>query len=660
MEMTKWFDTNYHYIVPEIARGQRFRLASTKAVDETREAVEAGVRPRPVVLGPVSFLLLSKSRDPGFAPLEALESLLPVYEELLARLAKAGAEWAQVDEPCLALDLPRAARDAFPRAYRRLSGAKGRPRLLVATYFEGLRDAVDLATSLPVEALHVDLVRAPGQLDPLLRAAPKALALSLGVVDGRNVWRTDLDRALALVDRAVAARGAENVQVAPSCSLLHVPLSLDLEREAGGLDPEIAPWLAFATEKVQEVAALSRASGGRRAAERSAFEESARALASRRASPRTTDPAVRARAAAVGPADLRRPSPYAERAKAQRRRAPLPVLPTTTIGSFPQTEDVRRARADRAAGRLDEAAYVAFLRGKVEDVIRRQERLGLDVLVHGEFERNDMVEHFGERLEGFLFTRHGWVQSYGSRLVKPPILYGDVSRPKPMTVEWSAFAQSLTKKPVKGMLTGPVTILRWSFVRDDQPQEASCRQIALAIRDEVKDLETAGLPAVQIDEPAIREGMPLRSADRAAYLAWAVDCFRLAAAAASDAVQIHTHMCYSEFNEMVESIAAMDADVISIESSRSGMEILSAFSRFRYPNEIGPGVYDIHSPRVPSREEIEALLEKALEVIPADRLWVNPDCGLKTRRWEEVVPALTAMVEAARALRERLAPVASA
>jgi 5-methyltetrahydropteroyltriglutamate--homocysteine methyltransferase len=658
MEMTKWFDTNYHYIVPEISRGQRFRVASTKAVDETREAIEAGVAPRPVLVGPVTFLLLSKSKDPGCSPLESLDALLPVYQELLARLARAGAGWVQLDEPGLVLDLSPEARAAFSRAYARLAAEKDRPRILAATYFEGLREHLDLAASLPVDALHVDLVRAPEQLDPLLRAAPRTLSLSLGVVDGRNVWRADLDAALALVDRAVSALGRDRVQVAPSCSLLHVPLTLASEPS---LDPEIAPWLAFAHEKVAEVVALARASGGRRDAAHDAFAASARARAARKASPRTTDPAVRARVAAVGPDDLRRRSAYPARARAQRARTPLPPLPTTTIGSFPQTDDVRKARAEHAAGRLDDAGYEALLRERTADAIRRQERLGLDVLVHGEFERNDMVEHFGERLRGFLFTRNGWVQSYGSRLVKPPILYGDVSRPAPMTVSWSTYAQSLTDRPVKGMLTGPVTILRWSFVRDDQPQEATCRQIALAIRDEVADLEAAGLPAVQIDEPALREGSPLRAADRPGYLRWAVDAFRLAASVASDAVAVHTHMCYSEFNEIVESIAAMDADVISIESSRSGMEILSAFDRFRYPNEIGPGVYDIHSPRVPTREEVESLLEKALAAIPAERLWVNPDCGLKTRRWEEATPSLEAMVTAARAVRARLpAPAAAA
>jgi 5-methyltetrahydropteroyltriglutamate--homocysteine methyltransferase len=651
MEMTKWFDTNYHYIVPEVSRATRFRAASSKAVAETREARAQGHDPRPVLVGPVTFLLLSKSGDPAWHPLRALDALLPAYEDLLARLAAAGASWVQMDEPCLSTDLPREARDAYAAAYARLSAAKGRPRLLVASYFEGLRDNLDLAASLPADGLHVDLVRAPRELDPTLRALRKESVLSLGVVDGRNVWRADLDAASALVRRALEARGAERLRLAPSCSLLHVPLSLALE---DGLDPEVRPWLAFAEEKARELAALKDAVAKGRAAAAAAFDGAAAALAARRTSARTRDPAVRARAARVGPHDLRRASPYAERARARAARTPLPLLPTTTIGSFPQTDDVRKARADRAAGRLDERAYEAFLREKTADAVRRQERIGLDVLVHGEFERNDMVEHFGERLAGFVFTRHGWVQSYGSRLVKPPILHGDVSRPRPMTVAWSTWAQSLTERPVKGMLTGPVTILRWSFVRDDQPQEETCRQIALAIRDEVADLERAGLRAVQIDEPAIREGLPLRRADRPAYLRWAVDAFRLASAVAGDSVQVHTHMCYSEFNEMVEAIAEMDADVLSIESSRSGMEILRAFERFRWPNEVGPGVYDIHSPRVPTRAEIEALLAKALEVVPAERLWVNPDCGLKTRRWEEVEPSLEAMVAAARAARARL------
>ncbi len=650
MEMTKWFDTNYHYIVPEFARGMSFRLSSTKAIDEFEEAKALGVRTRPVLLGPVSFLLLGKMKDGSCAsPLSLLPSLLPVYGEVLRKLQKQGAEWIQMDEPCLVLDLEREAMDAYPDAYRSLASAEPKLRLLLATYFGDLRGNLPLALSLPVAALHLDLVRSGARdLSAALKGAPSGMALSLGVVDGRNIWRTNLDRALEPVARAVKALGKDRVMVGPSCSLLHAPVDLDLET---GLDADLRSWLAFAKQKAQEVAALAKAAEAGRDAARREFDASAKAAAARRTSTRIHDPAVKRRSAAAGAEMFRRASPFADRRPRQAARLPLPAFPTTTIGSFPQTAEVRAARAEFRRGKRSPEEYERFLRRETERCVRFQEEAGLDVLVHGEFERNDMVEYFGEQLKGFAFTRHGWVQSYGSRCVKPPVVFGDVSRPGPMTVAWARYAQSLTRRPMKGMLTGPVTILQWSFVRDDQPRAETCRQIALAIRDEVADLEKAGIPAVQIDEPAIREGLPLRRSDREGYLRWAVDAFLLASAGAKDETQVHSHMCYSEFNDIIEAVGRMDADVLSIETSRSQMELLDAFREYRYPNEIGPGVYDIHSPRVPSVEEMVALLRKAAKVLRPGQVWVNPDCGLKTRRWEEVRPALQRMVEAARAMR---------
>jgi 5-methyltetrahydropteroyltriglutamate--homocysteine methyltransferase len=648
MEMTKWFDTNYHYIVPELSAGQEFRLSTTKPVDEFREAASLGVHTRPVLLGPVTFLLLGKSRDGSVRPLDLLDGLLPVYEEVLSRLAAAGADWVQIDEPCLALDLDARARAALGGAYARLAAAAPSLKILLAAYFGGLRDNLGTALGLPVAALHLDLVRAPDQLGPALAEAPGSLALSLGLVDGRNVWRTDLDRALAAAEKAAEVLGSARVLVAPSCSLLHSPVDLDLETD---LDEELRSWLAFAEQKAAEVVVLARVLDEGREAVRDALAANRAAMETRRNSTRIHNPAIKERAAAVTPEMLQRKSPYPARRKLQEEQLDLPVFPTTTIGSFPQTSEVRAARAEFKAGRRSLGSYETFLRGEVRKAIEFQESIGLDVLVHGEFERNDMVEYFGEQLSGFAFTKNGWVQSYGSRYVKPPIIFGDVERPEPMAVEWAAFAQSLTTRPVKGMLTGPVTILQWSFVRDDQPRSETCRQIALAIRDEVRDLEEAGIGVIQIDEPAMREGLPLRRGDWRSYLGWAVECFRLASSGAADETQVHTHMCYSEFNDIIESVGAMDADVISMETSRSRMELLEAFRTYHYPNEIGPGVYDIHSPRVPSLEEMESLLRRALEVLSPQQLWVNPDCGLKTRRWEEVRPALTAMVEAARKLR---------
>ncbi len=650
MEMTKWFDTNYHYIVPELAPDQHFHLASSKVVDEYNEAKALGIQTRPVLLGPVSFLLLSKSTGEGKVSLDLLEGLLPVYEQVLSQLAEAGAEWVQMDEPYLMMDLSTEEKAAFERTYQKLEKLENHPRLLVATYFGALLDNLDLALHLPVDALHLDLVRAPEQLAEALEQIPDGLILSLGVVDGRNIWRTDLEKAAALVQQAVDQLGADRVWVAPSCSLLHVPQDLALETE---LDEELRSWLAFARQKLGELTALGNVVSGGSEKAADALRQSRLAAASRETSRRIHNPKVGERLSSLTPAMRRRNDPYAVRKKAQADLG-LPLLPTTTIGSFPQTKEVRQNRSKAARGQISPAEYEAFVKEEIKRTIRFQEEAGLDVLVHGEAERNDMVQYFGEQLDGFAFTRQGWVQSYGSRYVRPPVIFGDVHRPQPMTVKWAKYAQSVTDRHVKGMLTGPITILQWSFVRDDQPRADTCRQIALAIRDEVHDLEAAGIRIIQIDEPALREGLPLRAADRAAYLRWAVDSFHLSADVVENRTQIHTHMCYSEFNEIIDSIAAMDADVISIEASRSKMELLDAFVNFHYPNEIGPGVYDIHSPRVPSQEEMEDLLRKALEVIPAERLWVNPDCGLKTRGWAEVEPALKAMVAAAKTLRAAL------
>ncbi|MGO1078875.1 5-methyltetrahydropteroyltriglutamate--homocysteine S-methyltransferase [Inquilinus sp. CA228] len=648
-EMTKWFDTNYHYMVPEFAEGQRFALSSLKPVEEYREAKALGYRTRPVLLGPVTFLKLGKSHGSMPDPLALLDGLLPVYAEVLQRLAAEGADWVQIDEPCLVLDLDDADRAALRRAYAALAQAAPQLKIMVAAYFGGLGENLATAVSLPVAGLHLDLVRAPSQLPAALDKAPRELVLSLGVIDGRNIWRADLPALLGWLEPIVAARGADRVQIAPSCSLLHVPIDLELENE---LDADVRSWLAFAVQKMGELSALGRALAQGRDAVAEVLDASAKAAAARKTSPKVHDSAVAARMAAVTAEMARRGNVFTARAETQHRRFGLPLFPTTTIGSFPQTAEVRRARSAHAKGALTDGQYETFLKEETARTIRWQEEIGLDVLVHGEFERNDMVQYFGEQLAGFAFTRHGWVQSYGSRCVRPPVLYGDVSRPRSMTVGWWSYTQSVTEKPVKGMLTGPVTILNWSFVRDDLPRSEACRQIALAIRDEVLDLEEAGAAMIQIDEAALREGLPLRRSDWKAYLDWAVESFRLCASGVRDETQIHTHMCYSEFNQIIDAIAAMDADVISIETSRSTMELLDAFTTYRYPNEIGPGVYDIHSPRVPEVEEITALLRLARQRLSDRQIWINPDCGLKTRGWAEVRPALVNMVAAARQLRE--------
>ena len=650
MEMTKWFDTNYHYIVPEFEPGQAFRLSSSKPVDEFLEAKALGIQTKPVLIGPVTFLLLGKTRTARFDRLSLLDALLPVYAEILNRLAAAGATWVQLDEPCLSLDRTPADRAAFVRAYRFLAEQAPQVKQLVATYFGTLDDNLSTVLELPVGGVHVDAVRAGEGLAPLLQAWPvgggrAGKVLSLGVIDGRNIWKADLTTALRQLEDALERAGAAQLWVAPSCSLLHVPIDLDLERR---LDSELKGWLAFAKQKLVEVATLARGLREGRDAVAPALEANQRALAGRRASRRIHNPAVKQRARGVTEHDMRRAAPFAERRRKQLR---LPLFPTTTIGSFPQTAEVRAARKQLHDGKLTPGEYDAFIAEQITRTLRQQEELGLDVLVHGEFERNDMVEYFGEQLEGFAFTENGWVQSYGTRYVKPPIIFGDVSRPKPMTVRWSTFAQSKTARPVKGMLTGPVTILQWSFVRDDQPRAETAKQLALAIRDEVKDLEAAGIRVIQIDEPALREGLPLRRADWPAYVEWAVNAFRLATAGVSDATQIHTHMCYSEFNDVIRVIEKMDADVISIENARSGSELLEGFKEYRYPNEIGPGVYDIHSPRVPSTAEIVQALKRMQEVLGDRQIWVNPDCGLKTRAWPETLAALRNLVHAARQMR---------
>ncbi len=650
LEMTKWFDTNYHYLVPEFEAETRFRVASTKVFDEVAEARALGVDPVPVLVGPVTYLLLGKGKHPDFSLAGTADRLLPVYGEVLRRLAALGVRRVQIDEPCLVTELAAEAKALYPVAYRKLAGAAPGVEIELATYFGALGDNLPLAFDLPVASLHVDLVRAPAQLEPCVDAARRAgKRLSLGLVDGRNIWRNDLTKSLAALERATTTLGQDRVAVGPSCSLLHSPFDVNEEH---AMDAEIRGWLAFATQKIDEIAALAHGGTHGRSAIADVLAASDAVQLARHASARIHDPAVKRRAASVTPRMMERSSPYGSRREVQAAALELPAFPTTTIGSFPQTAEIRAARAAFRAGRLDEAAYETAMRAEIEGVVRFQERVGLDVLVHGEAERNDMVEYFGEQLDGYAVSENGWVQSYGSRCVKPPILFGDVSRPRPMTVKWARYSQSLTSRVMKGMLTGPVTILQWSFVRDDQPREETCRQIALAIRDEVIDLETAGIRVIQIDEPALREGLPLRRAEWPAYLRWAVDAFRLSAAGVRDETQIHTHMCYSEFNDIMEAVAELDADVISIETSRSQMELLHAFVGFEYPNEIGPGVYDIHSPRVPTAAEMGALLGKAREVLRPEQIWVNPDCGLKTRGWPEVEQALVNMVSVARHARE--------
>lgn len=657
MEMTKWFDTNYHYIVPEFTASQSFSLLHNKVLAEFTEARQQGIAAKPVLLGPVSYLLLGKEKESGFHRLDLLHQLLPVYMEVLTQLQQAGATYVQLDEPCLSLNLSANERQAYAQAYNEISKQLPGLQLILASYFECYGDNLATALALPVQVVHLDLVRCPSQLEDILATgiAGATTVLSLGVVDGRNIWKNNFETSLGFINKAVATIGADRVWIAPSCSLLHVPCDLDLEKDEKVLTPEIKQWLAFAKQKIQEVITLKQlASGENKEQAEVLLLQNIQANKNRQASALIHNNAVKARVGAITGKDAARLSVFASRKIKQRDALQLPSFPTTTIGSFPQTAAVRSWRAKLKKGELTQQQYDELIARETEASIRWQEEIGIDVLVHGEFERNDMVEYFGEQLNGFVFSQNGWVQSYGSRCVKPPIIYGDVSRPEPMTVRWTSFAQSLTPKLVKGMLTGPVTILQWSFVRNDQPRSETCTQIALAIRDEVTDLEKAGIQVIQIDEPAIREGLPLRKENWEAYLRWAVRAFRISASGVKDATQIHTHMCYAEFNDIISHIADMDADVITIECSRSQMELLDAFAEFKYPNEIGPGVYDIHSPRVPSKEEMVQLMEKAKAVIPSDQLWVNPDCGLKTRGWPETKAALQEMVDAAKELRAQV------
>ncbi|MGN6493482.1 MAG: 5-methyltetrahydropteroyltriglutamate--homocysteine S-methyltransferase [Agriterribacter sp.] len=653
MEMTKWFDTNYHYIVPEFSEDQEFRIFSDKVFKEFGAAKYVLNKPPKVVLiGPVTYLLLGKEKlkeaSAGkFHRIDLIKKLVPVYIQILKKLEEQGAAWVQLDEPFLAMDLSEKEKKAFEYAYNTIRDRCPALKLMLATYFDGLRDNAMLATSLPVCALHIDLVRSPQQLEEILPKLSAKTSLSLGVVDGRNIWKNDYQKSLQYIQKALATIGSDRVMISPSCSLLHTPF--DLEPETG-IDPEIKNWMAFAKQKLSEVEELYKIASG----DTSLLENNKLAIEGRKKSNRIHHSSVKQRVGALTEKDDRRQSIFSSRQQIQRAKFKLPVFPTTSIGSFPQTDDIRRLRTKLKKGELTRQQYDEAIEKATIDAIRWQEEIGLDVLVHGEFERNDMVEYFGEQLNGFLFTQNGWVQSYGSRCVKPPVIYGDVFRPHNMTVQWSAFAQANTKNIMKGMLTGPVTILQWSFVRDDQPRSETAYQIALAIRDEVVALEHAGIQIIQIDEPAIREGLPLRKADRKNYLEWAVKAFRISASGVKDETQIHTHMCYSEFNDIMPHIAAMDADVITIETSRSQMELLNAFVDFRYPNEIGPGVYDIHSPRIPSVEEMYALLEKAAVHIPVKNLWVNPDCGLKTRKWAETKAAMINMVQAAKLARKML------
>jgi len=657
MEMTKWYDTNYHYIVPEFEQGMSPKLSNSKVFDQYKEAKAQGIETRPVLVGPVTFVSAGKPRYESFDFTAMVESLVPVYQEILTKLAEEGAEWAQIDEPVLVLDLNDEQRATLKSVYAKLADSVG-IKILLTTYFGDLRENMELAFSLPVAGIHLDLSnRAPHQYKDAIGIVPEGMVLSLGVVDGRNIWKNNIHNSLNVAEFVEGHIGKDRIMIAPSCSLLHTPV--DLESETA-LDEKIKSWLAFATQKVSEIAVVAKGAQEGRGAIETALQASDAVQEDRRTSKRIHNDAVKRRVAAISPDMKSRKSPFAERQNVQHAALNLPLYPTTTIGSFPQTKEIRKARADFKKGTIDAAAYKEAMEAEIRMVVDFQHEIGIDVLVHGEPERNDMVEYFGEQLEGFTFSKFGWVQSYGSRCVKPPIIFGDVSRPKPMTVEWSKYAQEQTDKIMKGMLTGPITILQWSFVRDDQPRSDTSTQIALAIRDEVSDLEQAGIKMIQIDEAAFREGLPLRKSDWKAYLDHAVEDFRLSSCCVEDSTQIHTHMCYSEFNDVIDSIGDMDADVISIECSRSQMELLEAFIAYKYPNEIGPGVYDIHSPRVPSTQEMVDLLEKAKKNLDERQIWVNPDCGLKTRAWPETKEALQHMVEAAKILRERAKASAAA
>ncbi|ANW97281.1 5-methyltetrahydropteroyltriglutamate--homocysteine methyltransferase [Wenyingzhuangia fucanilytica] len=654
MEMTKWFDTNYHYIVPEFVKNQTFKNLSKKVINEYKEAVALGINAKPVLISPASYLLLGKEKEAGFDKLDLLDGLLEVYKQVIAELENLGATYIQIDEPFLALNLKDKEQFTIQKTHQFLNKEFPNLKFITATYFDDVLDNLELINQLPGAVLHIDLTRGDEtQLLKILQSEFKnqSKVLSLGLVDGRNIWKNDFTKSIAQINKAKEVLGTDRVWVASSSSLLHVPVDLESEEK---LDDELKSWLSFAAQKLDEVVLLKTLSTHPTHADLLAFENNKKDIQERRASGRIHKFHVKNRESFIEDKDLHRNSAFATRKIIQTKALQLPLYPTTTIGSFPQTPEVRSWRAKHKKGLISNQEYNTLLEQETKESIEFQEQVGLDVLVHGEFERNDMVEYFGEQLEGFAFTQFGWVQSYGTRCVKPPIIFGDVERLNPMTLEWTVFAQSLTNKYVKGMLTGPVTILQWSFVRDDQPRKTTCNQIALAIRDEVVDLEKAGIKIIQIDEPAIREGLPLKQAQWNDYLTWAVNAFKLSASGVNDETQIHTHMCYSEFNDIIKAIADMDADVITIECSRSQMELLDVFAEFNYPNEIGPGVYDIHSPRVPSTQEVVDLIEKAEKYIPKENIWINPDCGLKTRKWPETKKALEVMVNATQQIREKV------
>ncbi len=655
MEMTKWFDTNYHYIVPEFYKDQTFDLFSTKVIDEFYEAKQLGVITKPVLIGPVSYLLLGKEKEDGFNKLELINNLLPVYIEIIEKLSTLGVTCIQLDEPFLALDLTEETKLVYKQVYKEIKAKFPEIQLMITTYFEGITQNIDMISEvLDFDILHIDLVRNIDQLDLVLEKLPSKLKLSLGVIDGRNIWKNDFEKSMQTILKAIQNRGEDHILIAPSCSLLHVPCDLDLEMKNENLSSEVKQWLAFAKQKLEELSALKlMVLYPEDTNSEVALKYNAACMESRRQSKLLHDETIQKRVLSVTKQFKNRKSSFLLRKEKQQKELNLPLFPTTTIGSFPQTKEIRKRRAQFKKGEISFHDYKEYLKTEIIQTIALQEKIGLDVLVHGEAERNDMVEYFGEQLNGFAFTKFGWVQSYGSRCVKPPIIYGSVSRQKEMTVSWSKFAQSLTSLPVKGMLTGPVTILQWSFVRDDQPRSKTCQEIALAIRDEVQDLEKEGIKIIQIDEPAIREGLPLLKNKWQHYLEWAIDAFKISSCGVKDETQIHTHMCYSEFNDIIDHIADMDADVITIECSRSQMELLDAFADFKYPNDIGPGVYDIHSPRIPSTDEITSLIQKAKHYLTEDQIWINPDCGLKTRKWEETQKALIAMVKSAKNLRAK-------
>ena len=649
MEMTKWFDTNYHYIVPEFTANQQFKLSSDKIFTQYQEAIEAGIETRPVIIGPISFLLLGKATD-NSNKLELIDNLLIAYKQLFAKLVEIGVKDLQIDEPYLVTDLSDEIKTLYKESYNKINSYASNINLHLATYFDDLDDNAKIAFDLGTKSVHIDLVRAPDQINRVVDLLSKQQSLSIGIIDGRNIWINNYQNSLDIINKVIAKIGKDRVIIAPSCSLIHCPVDLANETM---LDKDIKSWMAFATQKLDEIAILAKGANDINLVQNE-LEINKKAISKRKISDKIHNLEVKIRVSDINEALINRKSSFIDRQKIQSKQINLPILPTTTIGSFPQTKEVRKVRSDYKSGRISAEQYQEFLENETKKAIKYQEEIDLDVLVHGEFERNDMVEYFGEQLNGFCFTKNGWVQSYGSRCVKPPVIFGDVWREKPMTVSWSKFAQQQTSRYMKGMLTGPITILQWSFVRDDQPRKDTALQIAFAIRDEVIDLEKAGIKIIQIDEAALREGLPIRKNNWQNYLNWAVEAFKVSASGVRDDTQIHTHMCYSEFNDIIEAIAKMDADVISIETSRSQMQLLEAFVNFKYPNEIGPGVYDIHSPRVPNREEMKDLLIKALKVLDASQVWVNPDCGLKTRDWPETKSALEEMVAATKIVRQTI------